>query len=421
MQNHSTAFHADYKICKIALLIALACVLQISESMIPHPIPGLRLGLANMLTLTALVVLGFGYALEVAILRTVLSSLIMGTFMSPTFILSLGAAVVSTLVMGLFYWLSGLSRYTRLSIIGISIIGAFVHNLVQLVLAYLLLVKHAGIFLFLPWLSIGAVATGWIVGVVTGGICLRLQENYKGIRINDLNRDSDALQLRYFSPGNSWLHRLPAEVKLISLLTLAVLLLAVTHIGFYIGFFLFLCVMLPVSQTPLSFLTSVVRKYLVLILIPFFLSLFYSSGTHILISFGIFKITSNGLHLGLLIAIRIIFLIMTSALLMRTTSPTQLVNGLGRLLRPLQILGVEPQRIATLLSMAWTAMPHLWNTTRETVTATDFRNIKNVRGLLPLLSDLIATLYLKTEPDNTLWNQTSPQEVLDSKKSCISS
>ena len=421
MENQRTAFHADHKICKIALLIALACVLQISESMIPHPIPGLRLGLANMLTLTAMVVLGFGYALEVAILRTVLSSLIMGTFMSPTFILSLGAAVVSTLVMGLFYWLSGLSKYSRLSIIGISIIGAFVHNLVQLVLAYLLLVKHAGIFVFLPWLSIGAVATGWIVGVVTGGVCQRLQENYQGMRVSDLNVDSDALQLRYFSPGNSWLHRLPAEYKLVGLLTLAVSLLLVTHIGLYIGFFLFICVMLPVSQTPFMFLISVLRKYLVLILIPFFLPLFFSSGTHVLISFGIFKITSNGLHLGSLIAVRIIFLIMTSALLMRTTSPTQLVNGLSRLLRPLQILGVEPQRIATLLSMAWAAVPHLWNTTRDTVTATDFKDIKNIRGLLPLLSNLIATLYLKTEPDNTLWNQTSRKKTLDSKKSCISS
>lgn len=421
MKNQSTAFHTDHKMCKIALLIALACVLQISESMIPHPIPGLRLGLANMLTLTAMVVLGFGYALEVAILRTVLSSLIMGTFMSPTFILSLGAAVISTLVMGLFYWLSGLSTYCRLSIIGISIIGAFVHNLVQLVLAYLLLVKHAGIFVFLPWLSIGAVATGWVVGVVTGGVCLRLQENYKGMRVSDFNVDSDALQLRYFSPGNSWLHRLPAEFKLIGLLTLAVSLLLVTHIGLYVGFFLFICVMLPLSQTPFMFLISVLRKYLVLILIPFFLPLFFSSGTHVLISFGIFKITSNGLHLGSFIAVRIIFLILTSALLMRTTSPPQLVNGLGRLLRPLQILGVEPQRIATLLSMAWTAVPHLWNTTRDTVTATDFKNIKNIRGLLPLLSNLIATLYLKTEPDNNLWNQPSRKEMLDSEKSCISS
>ena len=97
----------DHKVYKIALLVAFACVLQIAESLIPHPIPGLRLGLANMLTLTAMVVLGFRYAMEVAVLRTVLSAFIMGTFLSPTFILSISGAVLSTLVMGFFYWLSG--------------------------------------------------------------------------------------------------------------------------------------------------------------------------------------------------------------------------------------------------------------------------------------------------------------------------
>jgi heptaprenyl diphosphate synthase len=54
----------DHKIYQIALLVALACILQISESMIPHPIPGLRLGLANMVTLTTMVLLGFRHALS---------------------------------------------------------------------------------------------------------------------------------------------------------------------------------------------------------------------------------------------------------------------------------------------------------------------------------------------------------------------
>ena len=69
------------KIRKIALLVALSCVFQLAESLIPHPIPGLRLGLANMPTLIALVTLGSGAALEVAILRVVLASFMMGTFM----------------------------------------------------------------------------------------------------------------------------------------------------------------------------------------------------------------------------------------------------------------------------------------------------------------------------------------------------
>ena len=90
----------DTKTRRLALLVAVACVLQIAESLLPHPIPGLRLGLANTLTLIALVSFGFRHALQITILRTILSSFIIGTFMAPGFILSFSAGIVSTLVMG---------------------------------------------------------------------------------------------------------------------------------------------------------------------------------------------------------------------------------------------------------------------------------------------------------------------------------
>jgi heptaprenyl diphosphate synthase len=408
----------EERLSKIALLIALACILQISESLIPHPIPGLRLGLANMLTLTAMVVLGFGYALEVAVLRTVLSSLIMGTFMSPTFILSLGGAVVSTLVMGFFYWLSGLSRYSRLSIIGISIIGAFVHNLVQLNLAYLLLVKHAGIFVFLPWLSIGSVATGWVVGVVAGGVCQRLQGNFAGIKIEDIGGAAGTLQMRLYAPADSWLHGLPAAIKMVGLFLMALALLVFPNVEIHIACFLFLCVLLLISRTPLKFMISAAFKYKTLVLISFLLPLFFNSGTHVIADAGFFKLTYEGLRTGALFAARILLLVMSSALLLRTTSPAALVDGLGRLLRPLGLFGISAHRIAALLSMAWTALPQLWKTTRDAMASLNPKNIKNLRGLLPLLSNLIATLYLKTEPGNSLWNPSAGADKSDSPDSC---
>ncbi len=183
------------KTYKIAILVSIASVLQICESFIPHPIPGLRLGLANMLTLVALVTLGFRAALEIAVLRTILSALIMGTFMSPTFILSFLAAVASSLVMGMLYWMSAFHRRYRLSLIGISILGALSHNMVQLCLAYLLLVKHRGIFVFAPWLCIGAVVMGLITGVVARRVCIRLKESAK----QDTN--TEAIQKDFYVPG----------------------------------------------------------------------------------------------------------------------------------------------------------------------------------------------------------------------------
>lgn len=405
----------DHRVCKVALLIALACVLQIAESMIPHPVPGLRLGLANMLTLTALVVLGFGYALEVAILRTVLSSLIMGTFMSPTFILSLGGAVISTMIMGLFYWLSGLSRFFRLSIIGISIIGAFVHNLVQLYLAYILMVKHPGVFIFFPWLSIGAVATGWVVGVVTGGVCVRLQNHATTMNGSVIQKrwDDSALAPRNYSAQNSWLHRQRAEVKLIVLVIVAVGLLLFSSFQFFVGCFLMLSIMLPLSHTPLGYLLRMLHRYRIIILISFIMPLFFNSGTHVLVRLAGVALTMEGLITGANVATRIVLLIITSALLVRTTSPCQIISGLDRLLQPFQFLGFSSQRIATLLSLSWTAIPRLWETTRDTIASANINGIKTMKGLLPLLSDLIATLYLQTEPAHGLRDQHARTEQHD--------
>jgi uncharacterized membrane protein/energy-coupling factor transporter transmembrane protein EcfT len=366
-----------------------------------------------MLTLTALVVLGFRYALEVAILRTTLSSFIMGTFMSPTFILSFSAAVISTLVMGFFCWLSGLHKRYRFSIIGVSIIGAFSHNMVQLCLAYLLLVKHRGIFVFFPWLTYGAVATGWVVGVVAGGVCRRLAERPDQKILETIQSESIASLARHYVAGNSLLHRVTAEVKISVIFVLALAVLLFSHPWLYLGLFFLLAAIAFGSGIPLGYLFSRVRRYSLLGGVGFLLPVFFNSGTHVVGSLGHITITSEGLVRGALFAARILLLIISSCLLVRTTSPEEMARGLAKVLSPLRYLGVSEQRTATILCLSWTAVPHLWDTARRTIRAANLKNAKNLRSLLPLLSNLIAALYLTTEPDSKLWQSAWPAEGND--------
>ena len=396
-KKQMTEIQMDKKIYKIALLVSLACVLQISESLIPHPIPGLRLGLANMLTLTALVVMGFRYALEVAVLRTVLSSFIMGTFMSPTFILSLSGAVISALIMGFFYWLSGLHPRCRLSIIGISIIGAFSHNIVQLYLAYLLLIKHGGIFIFLPWLSIGAVATGWVVGIVAGGVCRKLEEIPKQDILGGIRSDIHAPIDGQYAPGASLLHRLQARTKISAVIILSLAVICFSNFWLYLCVFLSLFLLAMVSKTPFALFFKKAKRYISIVAVAFFLPVLFNSGTIILTTIGPFKITYEGLSIGSLFASRILVLIYASFLLVRTTSPKEMTGGLAEVLSPLRYLGISEQRVATILSLAWTAIPNLWDTTRKAIFNADLKKAKNLRNLLPLLSNLIASLYLGRE------------------------
>jgi len=159
------------RIVYISVLIALASTLQIVESLFPHPLPWLRLGLANMITLTSLVIFGYAVAVQVAVLRTILSSFLLGTFFTPGFFLSFSGALASALVMGGVYSLGRIGKSNPspqylfgFSIIGVSILGAVSHNVTQLFLAYLFLIRHKGVFLILPFLIVAAVVTGFITG-----------------------------------------------------------------------------------------------------------------------------------------------------------------------------------------------------------------------------------------------------------------
>jgi len=387
----------DNTLSKIALLVALACVLQIIESLIPHPIPGLRLGLANIITLIALVNLGFGYALEITILRTLLSSFMVGTFMSPAFILSFSAGLTSTLIMGLLYWLSRLSRYRLFSIVGISIAGALLHNLVQLYLAYLILVKHPGIFVFLPWLCIGAVFTGWVTGIIAGKVCSMLEEL----------QDSDQVVLAYsqtdcantffnnYARGTGFLYKLPAEIKIAGVFAFSLAALFIKNLWVCAGLFLLLALIAAVSRVSFVFLFTKTRRYSSLIFVSFLFPLFFNSDSHILARIAYFKITAEGLNTGILFAWRIIFLILTSALLSKTTSPKELSKGLAKALLPLQPIGISARRTAAIMTLSWIAVPVFWEMARVILRKTDFKKTKNIGKLIPLLSEFIVTLYLQ--------------------------
>jgi len=396
----------NQNVYKIAVLVSLSCVLQISESMIPHPIPGLRLGLANIITLISLVTMGFGYALEITILRTILGSFFMGTFMSPTFILSFSAGLISTLIMSFFYWLSCLDRRLRLSIIGISIIGALTHNIVQLYLAYLILVKHKGIFVFLPWLCIGALVTGWLTGIVAGRVCLKLKETQKqpDIAVEAMKTDYSRLPSQHYLPGRSLVHRMPGQIKIAGVFILSLAILIFNNLWLNLGLSLFLVTIIIISQTSFGFLFSGVRRYASMMFASFLFPVFFNSGKHVLSHIAYFNITAEGLSTGFLFVLRILFLILLSSLLTRTTSPKELARGLAKILLPLRPLGISGERIAAIFSLSWMAIPVFWDMAKNILRQADLKKAKNLYNLIPLLSGFITRFYLEAEQVNIIWD-----------------
>lgn len=144
-----------------AFLAALAIFLAIAESLVPKPLPWMRIGLANAITLYAFTVLEPREVLLVVLARIIASSLMLGTLFSITFLLSLSGGVVSFLVMWLFYALRG--RW--LGIVGISILGAVASNAAQLAVVNGLFVNSRLSYALLPFLFVFALAGGTVSGL----------------------------------------------------------------------------------------------------------------------------------------------------------------------------------------------------------------------------------------------------------------
>lgn len=146
----------------LALFIALAVALNTLEFLLPSPTPWFRLGFANILTLVALYLFGGRAAWTVAVSRILISALVLGRLFSPGFFLSLGGGVLATALMVGGHRLAG----DRFSPIGISLLGAVGHASGQLLIAWLLLVRHPGLWTLYPALLLFALGAGLLNGVV---------------------------------------------------------------------------------------------------------------------------------------------------------------------------------------------------------------------------------------------------------------
>ena len=145
----------------MALFIALAVALHTFEALLPNPLPWFRIGLANILALTALYIYGIRALWIVSLARILVGSLILGTLFSPGFLLSLSGGLLATLLMSLGYWL----WQPRIGPVGVSVLGALGHVSGQLLIAWLLIIRHPSIWMLLPFFLLFALISGMVNGL----------------------------------------------------------------------------------------------------------------------------------------------------------------------------------------------------------------------------------------------------------------
>jgi len=169
----------------IALFIAQATAINIVEGFITLPIavPGVKLGLANIITLLALLTLGWKDVFLIVTLRCLLAAMYGGNPVG--FLFSISGGLLSTLVMALMWKYLG----KHISIVTISLLGAVAHNIGQLFVAGLI-VHDFRIYVYLPVLLVSALITGYIVGIVA-------TQTYKALLKNSTQGDSSSSLKKY--------------------------------------------------------------------------------------------------------------------------------------------------------------------------------------------------------------------------------
>jgi len=159
---------------RIAWLTALALSLHVIETALPSPIPGVKPGLANIVTVATLILFGYGTAAWVSLLRVVGGGLLLGTLFSPTFILSFSGALASMMVLGLSWYVS---RGRWFGPVGYSVLAALAHMAAQIGMAYIAFIPNPGLFTLLPVFMTAALIFGILNGIIARQMLLRLPLN----------------------------------------------------------------------------------------------------------------------------------------------------------------------------------------------------------------------------------------------------
>jgi len=151
----------------IAWLTALAISIHILESAIPSPLPGFKPGLANVITIAVLIQYGWRTAAWVSFLRVVCGSLLLGTFLSPAFVLSLSGAVFSMIAL----WFASRLPGEGFSAIGYSVLASLTHMTGQFTLAWLLFIPNTAVWRLFPVLLTAALLFGIVNGIIARAMC----------------------------------------------------------------------------------------------------------------------------------------------------------------------------------------------------------------------------------------------------------
>ena len=212
------------------------------------------------------------------------------------------------------------------------------------------------------------------------------------------------ITLGQYFPGNSLLHRFDPRSKIIfTVLFIAAIFLCKGLVSYGITL-LILLMMIGISKVQPRVFLKGMKPVVFIVVCTAILNLFYTSGT-VLWSWGIHKITEEGIWKAGFMVLRILMLIACTLLLTYTTSPILLTDGLEKLLRPLKKLNFPVHELSMMMSIALRFIPTLIQETDKIISAQKARGadfdsgnlIQKAKALIPILIPLFISSFRRAE------------------------
>lgn len=212
------------------------------------------------------------------------------------------------------------------------------------------------------------------------------------------------ITLGQYFPGNSLLHRFDPRSKILfTVLFIAAIFLCKGLVSYGITL-LILLMMIGISKVQPRVFLKGMKPVVFIVVCTAILNLFYTSGT-VLWSWGILKITEEGIWKAGFMVLRILMLIACTLLLTYTTSPILLTDGLEKLLRPLKKLNFPVHELSMMMSIALRFIPTLIQETDKIISAQKARGadfdsgnlIQRAKALIPILIPLFISSFRRAE------------------------
>ena len=212
------------------------------------------------------------------------------------------------------------------------------------------------------------------------------------------------ITLGQYFPGTSLIHRFDPRAKILfTVLFIATIFLCKNVVSYGLTLVVLL-VLIAISRVRPKVFLKGMKPIIFIVICTALLNLFYTSGT-VVWSFGILKITEEGLWKAGFMVLRILMLIACTLLLTYTTSPIALTDGLERLLRPLKKVNFPVHELSMMMSIALRFIPTLIQETDKIISAQKARGadfdsgglVQKAKALIPILIPLFISSFRRAE------------------------